>query len=609
MLNQFFHPHNLLDLVKLFTLVFLFDISGWGLLSKFKINVPFFLRPSIWTLGLGQVVFLVFLSHFFVPFNASLLVIFSLILSLSHFKGYFQKQPAKLKKTFSQIRIPLLIFSPLFIFIFIKTSLPPYVWDEMAYHYISPFKLLNQTHWTFGGLYQNLPRLLDTAFISFFSLTKTYATARVLHFLIYFSTALSVYLFIKKYLGLFTAITAFIFLTFLNIPMLQESTYGYVDVGTSSFVILSLLMLINYYFKNKLQDVYLYVFFIFLALGSKYSAISPALVSSLLLIALLVRRHNLKKLLSKKFLLIILMAMCLGGYWYIKNWYLTGNPIYPFFFPCKTGDCGVSQSFFFWAIPLDLAHLPQILKSLVFPSQVVTTLLLGLVIVVSFFSPKKNRQLIFLSLLFILLEFLLMSQVAGFELRYFYPWLVLIKIILAISLAVVIKSVIRYVYLIPFLPLILLTVIIVSPMAAKKAMAIFRHYYLPSGNYYSEVQYAFGKSSLSDWTKKILPKTYQVIAWCDKQTVPTSLSISDPDLLWFTLEGQFQVYLTNCFTGGGEGKYIVSLDTCKNKDIIPPRNAYESDEVYKMRQNNHITICNSTLIVNSLYTPKTENEN
>ncbi len=195
-----------------------------------------------------------------------------------------------------------------------------------------------------------------------------------------------------------------------------------------------------------------------------------------------------------------------------------------------------------------------------------------------------------------------MSQVAGFELRYFYPWLVIVKVVLAISFAIVIKSVIRYVYLIPLLPLILLTVIIVSPMAGKKVMAIFRHYYLPSGNYYSEVQYAFGRSSLSDWTKKILPKTYQIITWCDQQATPTSLAISDPDLLWFTLEGQFQVYLTNCFTGG-TGEYIVSLDTCQNKDIVPPRNAYESDEVYAMRQSNHNTVCHSQSVVKNLFKP------
>ena len=97
-----------------------------------------------------------------------------------------------------------------------------------------------------------------------------------------------------------------------------------------------------------------------------------------------------------------------------------------------------------------------------------------------------------------------------------------------------------------------------------------------------------------------MPQTAQVIFWCDRQNKTTPLTDRDPDLLWYTMEAQFHVYLTRCYTGG-KGKYLVSIDNCTDPGKPPPRNQYESDDEYDLRLKNRSIICQSSPIVHNLY--------
>ena len=375
MLEQYFKPHTIFNLMLLVYLLFTFEVAGWGLTKALKIKTPNFLRPAVWLLGLAQMVFLTFLSHFFTPYNGYLTLLFSTLLAWGWVKPYFKsKQPERIKKIFYSLFPILILFLPLTPLIFIKTSLPPHIWDEAVYHYISPYKLFNELTWHFRNLYDNVPRLLDTAYISLFALTKSYAPARLLHFFVYFTSLSSVYLFVKKYLGVFAGLLVFSVLTYLQIPLLIQSTWGYVDLGVTAFITFSLLSLVEYYIKKDINLIYFSLLFISLGLGTKYNALAPFLVISSLFLTQIIFEKHLKNIKANKFLITILASLGLGGYWYIKNWIVTGNPIFPFFFNCKIPGCGVGQSFFDWTTALTLNNLPLITGQLLFNHQWLTPL-------------------------------------------------------------------------------------------------------------------------------------------------------------------------------------------------------------------------------------------
>ncbi|MDD5055537.1 MAG: hypothetical protein PHZ00_04700 [Candidatus Peribacteraceae bacterium] len=63
-----------------------------------------------------------------------------------------------------------------------------------------------------------------------------------------------------------------------------------------------------------------------LALGTKYNALSHAVLLLPLVAWLFVRL----RLPLKKWLPLPLLTMVTGGFWYVRNWILVGNPIYPF---------------------------------------------------------------------------------------------------------------------------------------------------------------------------------------------------------------------------------------------------------------------------------------
>src|SRR3989344_8249080 len=186
-LSDFFGPLNISNLLIFFSFVACCEIIGYRPAKLFIGKIPYFLRGAIWLLGMGIVVFAYFLSHYFVPYSFPTILFVLIVLLVPTVKYYIGEKGLKSLSDFLRDnKLPLFIVLLVLPQVFVKSSQPPYVWDEMSYHYISPYTLYFEKVWDTGvSLYLNLPRLLDTAFISLFSLTKTYSVARLLQFSIF----------------------------------------------------------------------------------------------------------------------------------------------------------------------------------------------------------------------------------------------------------------------------------------------------------------------------------------------------------------------------------------------------------------------------------------
>ncbi len=430
-LGDFFKPLNFSNMTIFLAFVFLCEVTGYRLITFFTKDIPFFLRGSVWIIGLGIVVFTFFTFHFFVPFNSPLILIALLTLFAVSIPFYARDRAwRRFGQFLKNNKLPLVVILLVLPKVVIKSSLPPYIWDEMAYHYISPSTLYLEKIWTVNdSFYQNLPRLLETAYIALFSLTKTYSVARFLHFTIFVTFLLTAYSFFKKEFGVILAFVFFVFTIFHPERFLLWSTFGYVDIGTMSFVLIALLAFLDYLFSGKINRLIFSFAFFGLAAGTKYSALTQLAAFIVIFIIILFFKKSLHVLKSKKVLIYAFLFLIMGGYWYVKNLALTGNPTYPFLFGCRFEKCDtVSLAY---TNTLIFANIPVIYKTF-FLGNKSFEILLPLSIVISLlFGQKKVKVLVLSTLVFVAVEVLIVKNISGYETRYFYHWLVFTVLLLA----------------------------------------------------------------------------------------------------------------------------------------------------------------------------------
>lgn len=602
MLDQFFHPLGLGETGLFLLLCLTWDITGWGLLNRFKISQPDFIRPVTWWIGMGVAVFGLFLYHFAFPYSGIWFLVFSVSFALPFITQYRTSGFPSLLASWRNSRwlwLILLIFLPV---LWIKTSLPPYTWDESVYHYISPYTLLNEHTWHFRSLYSNLPRTLDTAYIGLFALTRTYAPARLLHLAIFLSFQSSLFIFLRRRISLFTTITFFSGLNYLFPRLLTESTLGYIDIGTTSAILTVWLLAVESLTSPSPLSVVIFGFFAGLAVGLKYNAMPPVFLAGL---AVLWAYFTKSRWLFKQILVALLGFIILGGYWYVKNVLVMGNPVFPFFFGCKTGNCGVGQEFFAWATPVTVGNIPQITKILIFDHPIIPYTVLALVTAAFYLSPSRGRKIITVLGCLVAAEALLISRFAGFTDRYFYHWQIILWLIISVGLIRVFLVVLRH---LPSAIAFFGMTLIISFIAVFGALRVFSIYrqLLPGQNQFYETLYVFNRITISDWVQIQLPEIGQAVLWCERQSPPLALTVKDPELLWFSSETKFPIFLTRChhtedFQENQPEKYLISRQKCDLNSSISTRSHLYDTRRLAMRQANNELVCQAVPVVPGLY--------
>lgn len=441
MLNiyDFFSPLNIVNISVLVLSIIYCDIVGYWISRFFIGELKPFLRGSVWLLGLGLVVFIYFLSHYFVSYSSPLILLLLLILVILPMKFFFKEKAYLSLFLFLKSNIyPIIIVVLILPIIFIKASQPPYVWDEMAYHFISPYMVNYEKVWNTGtSFYMNLPRLMDTAYISLFSLTNTYSVSRLLSFSVFTTFLLMGYSFLKQKFGFGLAIVFFVLTYFYPENYLLWSTFGYIDIGTTSFVMIGFFLLLDYLYDKTFSSLQYALAFFGMALGSKYSAVTQFLAFIIISVVLMFIRKDFSAAKNKKILIGFTLFLFLGGYWYVKNFILTGNPIYPILFGCKFSVC--ENIDFSYTFPFTISSLPIIssrifLNNLFLPVLSVTSIVVSLTL-----GSDKIKKMVLTILCFTAIEILLLKNISGFEGRYFYHWQVFAVLIIVAPLFVLNK--------------------------------------------------------------------------------------------------------------------------------------------------------------------------
>jgi 4-amino-4-deoxy-L-arabinose transferase-like glycosyltransferase len=221
---------------------------------------------------------------------------------------------------------------------FFRCLTPPPGWDSQVYHLTGP-KLYLQVHRLPVDIdipYLGFPPLLEMLFTAGL-LLKGDIVARLVHYAYGFLTGLALFAFAGRY---FNRKVAWLSMAiFYSVPSLVLiSTWAYVDLGlifyefTAFYALMRWLEAKDKPFGSAQGRRWLALAAILcgLAMGVKYtSVILP--ITLALIIAFRVRQEGPKET-AQVLLLFGALAIVVALPWYLKNFFSTGNPFYPFFF-------------------------------------------------------------------------------------------------------------------------------------------------------------------------------------------------------------------------------------------------------------------------------------
>ncbi len=220
------------------------------------------------------------------------------------------------------------------LWIILLASVPPVSRDALTHHLAVP-KLWVES----GGIHERpdilfsyYPQLLDVFYMLPVALGHDIA-AKYLHFTFALLTALLIFLFVRRRIG--PSWAALGGLLFLTLPLIVKlSVTVYVDLGLVFFTTAALFS-IAIWLEDTGRTRWLVLAAVCsgLALGTKYNALVSFLVLSLLLpFFYLYRREDqhAEQLNAVKFaVLFVALSMLVLSPWLIRNYSLTGNPLYP----------------------------------------------------------------------------------------------------------------------------------------------------------------------------------------------------------------------------------------------------------------------------------------
>ncbi len=145
-------------------------------------------------------------------------------------------------------------------------------------------------------------------------------------------TGLLIFLYLKDKLGDNWGLTGF--LVFFNTPIvLRLSTYAYVDLGMTFFITASVYSFIQWKKGFYTKKIWFLISAIAmgLALGSKYNALIAFAFMNMALVFCYARDTGQQKKALASGVLFLLVVFLVASPWLIKNFLLTGNPVYPLF--------------------------------------------------------------------------------------------------------------------------------------------------------------------------------------------------------------------------------------------------------------------------------------
>ncbi len=215
------------------------------------------------------------------------------------------------------------------LFAFVLTLAPPSGadWDSLMYHLAAPQQYLRHGH--IGELpydhHSYFPFNMEMLFLWGLALRGP-VLAKLFHWLMLPLCCAALVAIGRRHLSLRAGLLAATL--FASIPIVQiEATTAYIDLGLTAFTLLAYLCFANW--KTTGDRMWLISCGVFcgFCLGTKYLGVLTFAWLGLWILGAMARERKWQ---IKPLLGATLLALLLGGGWYLRNYLWTGNPVYPF---------------------------------------------------------------------------------------------------------------------------------------------------------------------------------------------------------------------------------------------------------------------------------------
>jgi len=239
----------------------------------------------------------------------------------------------RLKIRFDTIQLLAMILILIFILLnFIMVFSPEIFYDALVYHLALP-KLYLMHHKISPIQYiahSNFPSTQQMLYLIAL-IQGNEITAKLLHFCIGLMTVMLLYSTVAKNIGLkYSGMISV--LLFYSMPMVScNSWYSGNDVATSLFFTVTFSAALNLLYRKNYNLFYICAVFSGLTLSLKYTA-AFSVAGLLLVLIIFVLKNNRFQIAVNLIFKILLIMFLIISVWLIKNYFFTGNPVYPFFY-------------------------------------------------------------------------------------------------------------------------------------------------------------------------------------------------------------------------------------------------------------------------------------
>lgn len=289
------------------------------------------------SIGLAFISYLIFIligiQKATLPALQGLSIVFAILAILELTSGFlFRPRPFPSGPMFSKqsllFYLLFLIFAGSMIFF---ASLPPTDRDELIYHLAIPNAWLKQGGGFYfqDNIYAYFPQLGELLMLLGLGLAGELG-ARCFHFIFGFLLGAAFYGFSEIYLGKKGAVLG-LFLFFTTPIVLTVLPLAYVDLTFALYSFLALICLLEFFKQENLYWILLAGLLTGAASATKYTGIQFSVLLMLLFLYVSLERRSYKKLVQGFLIFIIPIGILLVPY-LIRNYRITGWPLFPFAF-------------------------------------------------------------------------------------------------------------------------------------------------------------------------------------------------------------------------------------------------------------------------------------
>ncbi|MBI4970711.1 MAG: phospholipid carrier-dependent glycosyltransferase, partial [Candidatus Omnitrophica bacterium] len=209
---------------------------------------------------------------------------------------------------------------------------PPIATDELSYHLALPKIFLAENRIVYLPYHVNSLFPLWTEMLYGLGLHwKGEILARLMHVWIGLWGSLGIWLLVRRFLKEYAICAIIAAAVFLTVPGISnQMSLAYNDVALSVSILFSFLAFLKWKDEPNFPNALVLGIFLGVVLSIKYlGVITVGLIGFLALIDLLYQKNKRQYLVTVTF--IALGALVISGGWYLRNWFVIGNPFYPYF--------------------------------------------------------------------------------------------------------------------------------------------------------------------------------------------------------------------------------------------------------------------------------------